>query len=348
MRLIQHFRTQFDVELTEWFSAKRKYYSAMYAEDLLFFRLFDATESISLAGGKRVRPYMAAVLYEAVTKKAPTNMMPFFAIELFHVFLLIHDDITDGGNSRRGVPTLHRRMIDEQYDGNTHIGHSQAMIMGDMVHSWCHELFDESEYDAEVRLEVKQLFSKMSEAVMIGQMIDVHLTMQESTTRERIIEKMRLKTASYTFVYPLQIGIALGGGNKQLMEFAETFGTALGLAFQIQDDLLDILGDESVTGKTPMRDIVEGQPTLITQHVFESGSAEDKAILNQYLKKSVSSDAVPILREMFVRSGAIAAARQEASEHFQAAETALSAVDIDDATRAELSSGIAYIRSLDV
>lgn len=342
---MKQFRTQFDAELTEWFSAKRRQYLASYAADPLFFALFDAVEVLSLSGGKRVRPYMAAIMAEAVSGSPVGDQYPLMALELFHVFGLIHDDIIDGGDSRRGVPTVHRTMIDHHYDGNVHIGQSQAMLMGDLVFSWCHELFDESEYLPDVRAEAKQLFAKMSEAVMIGQMIDVDLTMQDGATMERIIEKMRLKTASYTFVYPMQIGIALGGGDPRLMQFCESFGTALGLAFQIQDDLLDLLGEEADTGKTPLRDITEGQHSLITQYVCEQGSPDDIDLLETYFRKEVPAEAVFPLREMFARSGAITFASAEANRYFDTAETLLDATELPATTKDALGSLIHYIRS---
>lgn len=348
MRIMKDFRTQFDAELTEWFSAKRRQYLASYAADPLFFALFDAVEELSLSGGKRVRPYMASLMFEAVHGDAVPDLYPLMALELFHVFGLVHDDIIDGGDSRRGVRTVHRRMIDDQYDGNVHIGQSQAMLMGDLVFSWCHELFDESDYLADIRTEVKGLFAKMSEAVMIGQMIDVDLTMQDGATMERITEKMRLKTASYTFVYPLQIGIALGGGNPALAHFAEEFGTAIGLAFQIQDDLLDLLGDEEVTGKTPLRDIVEGQHTLVTQHVFDTASIEDIELLETYFRKEVPAEAVTPLRDMFERTGAFAFARTEADKYFATAAELLANANMDETTRTALSTFLTYIQSRNV
>lgn len=342
---MKDFRTHFDAELTEWFSAKRRQYLASYAADPLFFALFDAVEALSISGGKRVRPYMAALMAESVTGAPVVDQYPLMALELFHVFGLIHDDIIDGGDSRRGVPTVHRIMIDDHYNGNVHIGQSQAMLMGDLVFSWCHELFDESEYLPHVRGEAKQLFAKMSEAVMIGQMIDVDLTMQDEATMERITEKMRLKTASYTFVYPMQIGIALAEGDAVRYEFAEQFGTALGLAFQIQDDLLDLLGEEANTGKTPLRDITEGQHTLITQHVFEQGSPDDIDLLETYFKQDIPVDAVAPLREMFVRSGAIEFASAEAARYFAEAKQLLSETELPLSTKTALAELIQYIES---
>lgn len=339
------FRTQFDAALAEWLDEKRQKYQASVAADPLFFDLFDATRDLVLAGGKRVRPYMAAQMYSAVTGEDMQDLRPLIALELFHVFGLIHDDIIDGGDSRRGVPTLHRKMIDERYGGNGHIGQSQAMLMGDLVFSWCHELFDRSNFLPEVRSSAKGLFAKMSEAVMIGQMVDVDLTTQDGATMERIAQKMQLKTASYTFVYPMQIGLALGGGDAALMRFCESFGTALGLAFQIQDDLLDVLADEAVSGKTPLRDIAEGQHTYITQHVFEQGSSDDIELLETYFRKDVPTEAIEPLRAMLEQSGAIGFAEKEATAQFAIAKALLEDVTFPEETKTSLAELITYIES---
>lgn len=343
---MKQFLTQFDAELKQWFDAKRKDYQASQAADPLFFELFDAVVDLALAGGKRVRPYMAYLMYQSATGEEPTDFQPLIALELFHVFGLIHDDIIDGGDSRRGVPTLHRKMIDERYAGNIHIGQSQAMLMGDLVFSWCHELFDTSNYSREIRHAIKELFAKMSEAVMIGQMIDVDLTTQDGATMERIEQKMKLKTASYTFVYPMQIGLALAGNtDAKQMQFCDEFGTALGLAFQIQDDLLDVLGDEAVTGKTPLRDIAEGQHTYITQHVFEQGSTADIELLETYFRNELPETAIKPLRTMLEDSGAIAFAKQQAAVAFVQAKDILSSIDMDESTATALASLIQYIES---
>ena len=345
---MKQFKTTFDIHLSQWLKEKQTQLDS-FLKDVPFGLLMQGVEDLALAPGKRVRPYIASLGYAGVSSDDIIDWQPFLALELFHVFGLIHDDIIDVGDVRRGIDTLHKQ-VESQYNaeqrvGNIqHLGESQAMLMGDLVHMWCHELFDTSDYALESLLQAKELFRKMSRDVMIGQMIDVDIMSSEAVTMERIMQKMKLKTASYTFVYPMQIGVALGGETDQILfDQIDRFGTALGIAFQIQDDMMDMYGDVEELGKTSLRDIVDGEHTLLTQYIFESGTDEEKNILESLFRTELSPDEQTQVRELFVSSCAKAYAEAEVTKQLSVAREVLVGMKLNEKVKKDIGVLVDYL-----
>jgi geranylgeranyl diphosphate synthase type I len=338
---MKEFRTQFDLALKQWFVEKKQSFSACVQQDLLLEELFTAIEALSLSGGKRIRPSLVWLLSGFSLPLSAKQLRPFIAIELFHVFGLIHDDIIDNGESRRGVPTTHI-VAEKFFDTHNKLGlrkkygESMALLMGDLLFAWVHELLDTADLAPENLQRVKSMFTRMSEDVMIGQLIDVDIMSSESTSSERIFQKMKLKTASYTFVWPMQIGLALGNAESILFEESAKCGELLGIAFQIQDDILDAMADEALLGKTPMRDITEGQHTLLTQYIFEQGTAEQKQTLKQFFRTELSDAQKIELRELFEHSGALQFAEKQVDHYFEMAKNSIAASHFDENIKKEL------------
>ncbi len=338
---MKEFRTQFELALQQWFAQKRHSLPAAVQQDTVFGELFTAVEALSLSGGKRIRPSLMWLLSGFSLPLSEQQLRPFLAMELFHVFGLIHDDIIDNGESRRGVPTTH--VVAEKIFDTHHklglrkkYGESMALLMGDLLFAWVHELLDTAGLAPDILQRVKHMFTRMSEDVMIGQLIDVDIMSSESTSSDRIFEKMKLKTASYTFVWPMQLGLALGNAEGLLFEESAACGEALGIAFQIQDDILDALGDEASLGKTPMRDITEGQHTLLTQYVFEQGTPQHKQSLMQLFRTELSGEQRVQLRELFEKSGALQFAQQQADNYFEKAKSGITTSHFHENIKREL------------
>lgn len=279
-----------------------------------------------LHDGKRVRPYICSLAYRIAGRKKIEDIQDvLMALELFHTFCLIHDDVIDLGETRRGVATIHalasRKMEEDQRRGDIdHIAHGQAILVGDLVFSWAEELLfrqvhaDQSAWPAILE------FRKMVEEVVIGQMVDVDIMTRASIEEERLTEKMLLKTASYTFIRPMRIGFALAGASDVFAEFADRFGAAIGMAFQIQDDLLDLTATEDQFKKTVLSDIQDGQHTLFTQYIFEQGSEKDRDKLSGLFGRRLNEEEAEVARDLFIKSGAIEYGTAEMNRQFRLAE----------------------------
>jgi geranylgeranyl diphosphate synthase type I len=193
------------------------------------------------------------------------------SLEVFHSFELMHDDIIDKGTLRHGITTSHiyitNKLKKEKRSGDLiYIGNSQAILLGDILFSWAMEsLNTNTDFNPKIINKVIKLFYQMADEVHIGQMIDIDLTTRKKVSKEFIDEKIRLKTAGYSFIKPFQIGAALAGRETSEVEkFCKEFGLKMGIAFQTQDDLLDITSTDEKLQKTTSSDKLQHQHTYFT------------------------------------------------------------------------------------
>lgn len=311
------------------------------------FNLF-FTQAGRIAGrGKRVRPYLCDLAYRAYGGKG--NITPVLhAIELFHTFCLVHDDIIDADGLRRGVQTVHA-LARDTYAGTSNSqllqrsADGQGILVGDLLFSWVFELMTDCAEVQKHPQALKQFFAAVQE-VVAGQMLDVHLTMQDTVTRQQILNKMRMKTAGYTFVEPLRMGYLLAG-NKELNEEMDQMAHDLGMAFQMQDDLLDVLGDEESIGKPTMSDMEDRQHTLLTQYIFDHGTKEEQQQLRLLMGQASVQDAATLLKSLLESSGSVTALKSEMEDHFVSAKAAAAGLRIPNEQKQTLIEFIEYVES---
>ncbi|MFM2384056.1 MAG: hypothetical protein RIQ72_628 [Candidatus Parcubacteria bacterium] len=295
---LEEFQTEFNTVLQSYIT-ERNTLSRYTTVAPLVQQVVDHTIHIALHGGKRLRPYMCMLAYQACGGANIDKVLKFsVALELFHVFALIHDDMIDKGKERHGIPTTHefvREVISSYPRGDSqHLGNSFGVLAGDIIFSWSYELVMKSDIS-----EVQQIFAQMIDEVLVGQMLDVSLMTQVHVPPEVLAKKNELKTALYSFVNPMLIGHAFAEAEQQgqrcpqqhsTTEVLKELGIAIGQAFQIQDDMLDIVGNPAKTGKQNFLDIEDGQHTMITQYVFDHGSEEDIATLKDSFGVSLDED----------------------------------------------------------
>jgi geranylgeranyl diphosphate synthase type I len=336
----QNFQKDFKDLIANKTSGLQEFYRSEAVE-----ALFEQAISVAI-GGKTVRPYLAELAYRGAGGTGDIKSVG-QAIELFHAFCLMHDDIIDGDDKRRGAETVHSFARGMYSDSSNHAMHErssigQAILIGDLYLSWVYELlytnhvFTASE-------SAKRMFFYTVEEVVMGQMLDVHLTMQSEVQTSEILDKIRLKTAGYTFIRPLAIGYLLAGHDEVPKELNQ-LGLHLGMAFQVQDDLLDIRGDESITGKPVGSDIEDCQHTLLTQYIFESGSPEDQKLLKALMGKSEEAS-TDLLHALFEKSGAINYAEQEILAHFTEARKQLRNLNLAESEKRSLAKLIDYVEA---
>ncbi len=231
--------------------------------------LYNAAQYILAIGGKRVRPVCVLMGNELFDEINPDAYQVATAIELFHNFSLIHDDIMDKAPLRRGLETVH-----------TKFGESTALLAGDVM------LVQAYEYLGKIKPDYLQkiifLFNKTAKEVCEGQQLDMDFEKRELVSLYDYVQMIILKT-SVLLAASLKLGAILGGAGEGNQNHLYEFGKNLGIAFQIQDDYLDAFGDPKKFGKQPGGDILANKKTFLLIHALEVSSASQKTALQNLL-----------------------------------------------------------------
>ena len=213
------------------------------------YGLYEPIEYTLAAGGKRVRPQLAMIASRMFDGKDEAVLPAALALEVFHNFTLLHDDVMDKADMRRGRPTVHVK-----WNENT------AILSGDQMLIEAYKLL--SGVPADKLPKVLQLFNQMATEICEGQQYDVDFESQEQVTLDDYLLMIRLKT-SVLLANALQIGAYIAGADEQAQDALYQFGIAVGLAFQIQDDILDVWGDPQTFGKAVGGDISCNKKTFV-------------------------------------------------------------------------------------
>lgn len=250
-----------------------------------FNKIIKHIEKLS-ENGKRIRPYIVNLAYKnsKINKEIINQMV---GVELLHLFALIHDDIMDGSSVRHGVKTINT------LHENDNLSKSYAMLAGDMVFNWAYECFLEKNNNKKSL----KLFQTLIEEVIIGQAIDATLPHKKIISEKEIREKNILKTARYTFRRPIEIGLVLA--DKKIDKKYSQIGENLGIIFQIDDDLLDIFGDEKKLNKKTFQDIESKQATLISFYLRKN------KIFQNYFGKNLNNEEKEKIKKLIKNSGTL-------------------------------------------
>lgn len=242
----------------------------------------------SQIGGKRFRPYLVYLMAQPLSYENSLNYA--MAIELLHSFALVHDDIMDKSEIRRGKKSIYKYTEDLLCNKNnfkfdkkltkeeiTHIAYSMAILIGDYLFSLAEGVFEEYQSkDINFILNnhriARKTFQTLKSEVILGQMLDVELGLKNCPTKAEILQKTFLKTANYSVSRPMQIGLTISNHTKNYdsnLQFCLDFGFHLGLAFQIQDDFLNLTQTQDITGKKRFSDIYEKKQTLANWYLTQ-------------------------------------------------------------------------------
>ena len=226
------------------------------------YGLYEPIEYTLAAGGKRVRPQLAMIASQLFGGKDEEVLPAALALEVFHNFTLLHDDVMDKADVRRGRPTVHVK-----WNENT------AILSGDQMLIEAYKLL--AGVPADKLPKVLQLFNKMATEICEGQQYDVDFENQEHVTIDEYLKMIRLKT-SVLLANALQTGAYIAGADEQAQEALYQFGINIGLAFQIQDDILDVWGDPKTFGKAVGGDISCNKKTFVYLEAMRRLSDEAK------------------------------------------------------------------------
>jgi len=249
-------------------------------------------------GGKRLRPLLVLLSAKAVSKKQSSFYNAAIAVELLHNFTLVHDDIMDNADKRRGRATLHKK-----YDLST------AILVGDSLLSVAYEyLLKDCNGNAK---EVLASFTKGLVEVCEGQSLDKEFELLQNVSLNDYIIMIEKKTAAMAEMC-CKIGAQLGGGNEVEVKALTNFGKNIGIAFQIQDDLLDIMGNVKEFGKNVGGDLVEGKKTFLLLKALEIAKGNDlKKIKSVVMQKGIQVDEIEIYKNLYCKLGVIEEAKKE-------------------------------------
>ena len=276
----------------------------------------NATE-YTLRGGKRLRPIFFIYGYKCISDGDDSAIIDAsISIELMQSYLLIHDDIMDEDELRRGKPTFHvlYKDICEREFGSTksvRFGENMAILTGDLLEAYGEEALANSDFDARYVRRALCKYLEMVRNVGYGQIMDIMSERKSSITADEILMIHRLKTASYTIEGPLQLGAILAGAEERDLQIMSEYGIPLGIAFQIQDDILGLFGSESKIGKPVGSDIREGKKTLLILHALERCTDDERRfILRTMGNEHITADEIEAVREIVRRTGSFDYSKQ--------------------------------------
>jgi geranylgeranyl diphosphate synthase type II len=312
-----------------------------YLEDVFLQRVTEAADidpayrqlwehiASQTAGGKRIRPYLTMIGYG----EFDDSVVPIAAAqELLHVAMLMHDDVIDEDMLRRGRKNINGLYLDRYLPRTSerlavHYAYSAGLLAGDALLSEAyHCIYDTSLADG-VKVALGQLLHRSVYDVIGGELLDVEAGILKNITIDPI-KIARYKTASYSFVGPLLMGAKCAGADDKTTSVLREFGEAAGLAFQLQDDLLGIFGDEHTVGKSVLLDLREAKETcLVAEHRRRMDEAQTERFAQAFGNERATTAELEALRDDMATSGAKAQTEAWVQKYYESAHDALAGLD---------------------
>ncbi|HET7243778.1 MAG TPA: polyprenyl synthetase family protein [Streptosporangiaceae bacterium] len=312
--------------------------------------LLPGAESISglLAGGKRLRPAFCYWGWRGAGGpdcQEITNAAA--ALELLHAGALIHDDLMDASDTRRGQPSLHRQFEARHARSHWHgspaaFGMGAAILLGDLLLCWTDEMFHASGLPGEALRRGRPVLDRMRTEVFAGQYLDLLGQVTGDETLESALRVVEFKTTKYTIERPLHLGAALAGGcagqAPGLAAAYSAYGLPLGLAFQLRDDILGVFGDPAQTGKPAGDDVREGKRTVLLAIARKQATPGQAEVIGRYLGDPLLDEAgTADFRAAITATGALAECERMIDGHVSEAIAALAAAPITGEARDALA-----------
>ena len=279
-------------------------------------------------GGKRLRPVLTLMACEAMGGEADAALNAAVGLELFHNFTLLHDDVMDKAAVRRGQPTVHRRWNE-----------NVAILSGDAMLTLATQYV--ARVDAAVLRPVLEVFNTTAMEIYEGQQWDMDYELRAEVTEADYIEMIRLKT-SVLLGCACKVGAIIAGADEANANALYEVGQNLGLAFQLQDDVLDVWGDEATFGKEIGGDIMNNKKTYLLINALNRAQGDDLGELRRWItdEYAMRQEKVPAVRAIYERLGLRQLAQEAIAAYTQKALDGLAQVDMDDDARKEFAEFI--------
>lgn len=284
--------------------------------------LYDPIRYVLSLGGKRIRPVLMLMAYNLYQEGVTPIMSQALAIETYHNYTLLHDDLMDRAEVRRGKPTVHKRWND-----NT------AILSGDSMLVLAYQLM--ADCPADKIKDVLSLFTETALEIGEGQQYDMDFETRMDVTEAEYLEMIRLKT-SVLLACALKIGALLAGAPSADADRLYDFGEKVGLAFQLQDDFLDVYGDPEVFGKKIGGDILCNKKTYMLIQALQLADSDQHALLKSWLesKDYVPSEKIAAVTALYDQIGIKQVCDRKINDYFSQARQCLSEVDLPEEKKA--------------
>ena len=342
---LEHTRTLVDAHMRALFTERRQRAALIHESYAAFW---DHIAEVAMAGGKRIRPYLTMVGNGGFDERVLPVAL---AQEFIHIAMLVHDDIIDQDTMRHGVKNLTGRYIDS-YSPHTdparahHYANSAALLGGDSLISEAYRLIETSDYPHDVRQKLSDQLATSIFEVIGGELLDVEAGFISGVPYDPLTV-YRYKTSSYSFIGPLLSGAYCAGADNDTLATLERFATNMGVAFQIQDDLLGVFGDEQQTGKSTTSDLREGKQTLLVRYHTELMTPDQHERFTWFGRQDATEQQLQAIKADMTSSGARQKTIDLAEYYFAAAHTNLAQLP-SDARTAELTSLITQLEGRNV
>lgn len=288
--------------------------------------LYDPIEYILSLGGKRIRPVLMLMAYNLYKENVSSIYGPATGLEVYHNYTLLHDDLMDRADVRRGKPTVHK-----VWNDNT------AILSGDAMLVLAYQYM--TDCSSEHLKEVMELFSLTALEICEGQQMDMEFESRSDVAEEEYIEMIRLKTA-VLLATGLKIGAVLGEATTEDAELLYKFGMYIGVAFQLQDDLLDVYGDPELFGKKTGGDILCNKKTYMLIKALQRADDGQRAELDRWLnaKTFQPEEKIAAVTELYNQLDIRAVCENKMREYYTLAMTCLEAVSVVEEKKSELKN----------
>lgn len=311
--------------------------------------LVDALTDL-LSGGKRLRPAFCYWGWRGAAGDPAADdaaLRAAASLEFLQACALIHDDVMDGSDTRRGLPSAHRRFAGmhraQEWLGSPEaFGVGAAILLGDLCLSWADEVLMDSGLPADALGRGKAVYDEMRTELMAGQYLDLLEQARGGGSVDRAMLVVRYKSAKYTIERPLHLGAALAGAAPTVVSAYTGYGLPLGEAFQLRDDILGVFGDPKETGKPAGDDLREGKRTVLVAEAMARSSAAQAEVIRRFLgDPGLDAAGVDQLRGIIAETGALASTESLIDSLLDTALAALDTADLD-AEATEVLVGLAH------
>lgn len=287
--------------------------------------LYEPIRYVLSMGGKRIRPVLMLLSYNLFKDDPETILMPACALETYHNYTLLHDDLMDNADLRRGHETVHKK-----WNANT------AILSGDSMLVLAYQRMQQCSSDK--MAEVLALFTETALEIGEGQEYDMAFEHRDDVSEEEYIEMIRLKT-SVLLACALKIGAILAGASKEDADNLYRFGEQIGLAFQLQDDFLDVYGDTRVFGKAIGGDITSNKKTFMLINALNHANDDQRRQLESWIGATEfdRDEKVAAVTRLYNEIGIDRMAQDKIAYYFEQSRKYLQAVSVDESRKAELA-----------
>jgi len=315
---------EFNKRLEKFLDGKIAEFKSMSS---LMEKIMREIRNFVMGDGKRIRPIFVLYGYLAAGGRERNKIMEtaIFA-ELIHDYFLVHDDIIDQDNLRHGQPSFHKRYetFYQKQPNAKHLGTSGAILAGDLLTVLGYDILSKTKFNPVLINEAMLELNRIVADVIGGQVLDVYLGLDHFLGDKEILEIQRYKTSRYTVDGPMQIGAILAGADSEILEQVSQYAIPLGIAFQIQDDILGMFGDTKRTGKPSGADLREGKQTLLILKAREKASVPQKKIIGKSFGNHRLTDSqLAKVRKIIIDTGSLKYSQDLARKFVNQAEAAV-------------------------